>query len=318
MNKIINGNSLEILDTMESESVQMVYLDPPFNSGRKYKMNPNDSRGFSDIWESDKVYAEFIDELVVKSKRLLKKDGSLFFHISAAEMLIPQMVCSKNFRNVQPIFWRKSRSKNNIKKKLGAAIDVIFWCYDNPNKKFNMVYQPLDEKYLKGSYNNKDFRGNYALGHLVADPTRKGTYSYAVEIDGRVFNPERGWRISEDKLHDLIKESRVHVPKGKKGNLYKKIYLHESKGKPCMDLWDDVHSIAQGSQKRLYPTAKPIKLLERIVEMSTDEGDVVLDPVAGSGTTGIAARNLNRNFILIDENADAVDVMKNRLGKTGV
>ena len=85
-----------------------------------------------------------------------------------------------------------------------------------------------------------------------------------------------------------------------------------------MDLWDDIHSIAQGSQKRLYPTAKPIKLLERIVEMSTDEGDVVLDPVAGSGTTGIAARNLNRNFILIDENVDAVDVMKNRLGKTSV
>jgi len=105
----------------------------------------------------------------------------------------------------------------------------------------------------------------------------------------------------------------VHVPKGKKGNLYKKIYLHESKGKPSMDLWDDIHSIAQGSQKRLYPTAKPIKLLERIIKMSTDEGDFVLDPVAGSGTTGIAARNLNRNFILIDENADAVEVMEKRL-----
>ena len=310
MNKIYHGNSLELLDELEEKTIQAVYLDPPFNSGRKYRMNPNDNTGFSDVWESDKEYTNFLDGLVSKSKRLLKDNGSLFLHISAAEMLIPNLVCSKNFKYVQPIFWRKSRSKNNIKKKLGAAIDVIFWCFDSPNKKFNMVYQPLDEKYLKGSYNNKDFRGNYALGHLVADPTRKGTYLYDIEMEGRIFSPERGWRISKEKLEKLIEEQRVHMPKGKKGNLYKKIYLHESKGKPAMDLWDDIHSIAQGSQKRLYPTAKPVKLLERIIEMTTDENDIVLDPVAGSGTTGIASQNLGRKYVLIDQNIEAINIIK--------
>lgn len=313
MNKILHGDSLGLLDTLEVNSIQTVYLDPPFNSGRDYTMSPANSTGFSDIWESDKEYTDLIENLVIKSKKLLKKNGSLFLHISAAEMLIPHLVCSKHFKNVQPIFWKKSRSKNNVKSKLGTAIDVIFWCYDDSNKKFNMVYQPLDEKYLKGSYNNKDARGNYALGHLVSDPTRKGTYSYSTEINGKTFNPARGWRVSEDELKKLINDDRVHVPKNKDANLYKKIYLHESKGKPSMDLWDDIHSIAQGSQERLYPTAKPVKLLERIVEMTTDAGDIVLDPVAGSGTTGVAANNLGRNFILIDKNEDACIIMKERL-----
>jgi len=80
-----------------------------------------------------------------------------------------------------------------------------------------------------------------------------------------------------------------------------------------MDLWDDIYSIAQGSEIRKYPTAKPTKLLERIIQMTTDEGDVVLDPMAGSGTTGEASRNLKRNCILIDQNPQSIIIMKERL-----
>ena len=113
----------------------------------------------------------------------------------------------------------------------------------------------------------------------------------------------------------MVADNRIHFPKKPTANPYKKIYKHESKGKPCMDLWDDIHSIAQGNEKRKYPTEKPEKLLERIIEMSSDEGDIVLDPVAGSGTTGVAAKRMGRNFILFDINPDAVEIATDKISK---
>lgn len=83
-----------------------------------------------------------------------------------------------------------------------------------------------------------------------------------------------------------------------------------------MDLWDDIPSIAQGAEERSYPTAKPLKLLERIVQMTTDPGDLVLDPVAGSGTTGVACKNLGRQCVLMDQNAQAISIMQEKLGGT--
>ena len=102
------------------------------------------------------------------------------------------------------------------------------------------------------------------------------------------------------------------MPTKKGANLYKKIYLHENPGKPCTDLWDDIHSISQGSEERKYPTAKPIKLLERLIEISTNVGDYVYDPMCGSGTTAKAANNLNRKCIINDINPDIIEIVMSR------
>jgi len=175
-----------------------------------------------------------------------------------------------------------------------------------------MVYQPLDSHYLNNSFKNSDARGHYSLGHLVCDKTRTG-YDYEFTIDGKMFHPSKGWRISKEEMEKLQEENRIYVPKGKKANLYKKLYREENPGKPCLDVWDDIFSIAQGSEIRQYPTAKPLKLLERIVEMTTDEGDTVLDPMAGSGTTGEACKLKNRLAVLFDRNPDAVQIIRERL-----
>ena len=135
---------------------------------------------------------------------------------------------------------------------------------------------------------------------------------YSVEIADKTFNPKSGWRIKKSELEKLIAENRIHVPKKASANLYKKIYLHENPGKPCSDLWDDIHSITQGNELRKYPTAKPIKLLERLIKISTDEGDYVLDPMCGSGTTGEACEKLNRKCTLIDQNTDVVEIVQSR------
>jgi len=323
---IKQGNALELLQELEESSIATAYFDPPFNTGRDFALDSTEEGKkvkFSDKWDSDEAYQQFIDPVVSELARVLKPDGSLFFHISAAEMFIPELVCRRHFKNVKPIFWKKSRSKNNVKKKLGATIDVIFQCSAAKEPKFNPVYQPLDAYYLENSYKNKDDRGYYALGHLVNGRTRtidpvddqakpadkQRLYSYE-HTDGRTWNPPNGWRLSKEALLDLVGENRVHFPAGK-GNLYRKIYKHESKGKPATDLWDDIHSIAQGSE-RFYPTQKPDKLLERIVEMSSDPGDTVLDPMAGSGTTPAAARRLGRKYVAFDLSEEAVRIMKEK------
>ena len=316
MNLIKQGDSLSLLNEVEKLTIQTIYFDPPFNTQKVWTLAPDDKTGFSDIWESNQTYINFVEPLVKKCKEKLKENGSFFFHISAEQMLIPQMICNKYFKRVQPIFWKKSRSKNNVKNKLGTAIDVVFWCSKVLKPKFNRVYQELDSYYAENSYKNKDEKGNYALGHIVYTKTQKTENKnrlYSVEHEGVTYAPKNGWRMSEEKLKTLIKENRIYFPKKPNANLYKKIYKHESKGKPCMDLWDDIHSIAQGLEKRIYPTEKPEKLLERIIEMSSDEGDIILDPVAGSGTTGIVAKRMGRNYVLFDINPDAIKIMKSRI-----
>ena len=318
MNLIKQGDSLSLLNEVEKLTIQTIYFDPPFNTQKVWTLAPDDKTGFSDIWESNQTYINFVEPLVKKCKEKLKENGSFFFHISAEQMLIPQMICNKYFKRVQPIFWKKSRSKNNVKNKLGTAIDVVFWCSKVLKPKFNRVYQELDSYYAENSYKNKDEKGNYALGHIVYTKTQKTENKnrlYSVEHEGVTYAPENGWRMSEEKLKTLINENRIHFPKKPYANPYKKIYKHESKGKPCMDLWDDIHSIAMGSEKRIYPTEKPEKLLERIIEMSSDEGDIILDPVAGSGTTGIVAKRMGRNYVLFDINPDAIKIMKSRIKK---
>ncbi len=324
MNKIQLGDSRELLKQLEKLSVDAVYFDPPFNSNRKYRLtSSDDSIGFDDIFKSDDEYVKLVEPMVKECARVLKKDGSFFFHISADQMLIPQMICSKFFSRVQPIFWKRSRSKNNVKTKLGACTDVIFWCSHVAKPKFNMVYQPLDSYYAENSYKNKDARGNYALGHVCYTRTQapdksKSDRYYSIVHKGKTYSPTYGWRMSLDDLEALIKDNRIHFPKNKKNaNPYKKIYAHESKGKPSTDYWDDLHSIAMGSEERVYPTQKPVALMRRIIEMSTNVGDVILDPVAGAGTTGVAASQLGRNYILFDISEDAIEACERRIKNEG-
>lgn len=309
-NTFTTGDCLTLLDGIKNDSIQMVYLDPPFDSGRDYKMSVNDETGFGDKWTGDD-YRTFIENVIDLVHPKLKVDGTLFFHISADKMFVPETILRSKFKFVQPIFWKKCRSKNNVKNKLGATIDIIFKCSKIAKPKFNLVHQEKNEEYLKGSFKNKDERGNYSLGHLVTEKTKSG-YKYEFEAGGLTFNPEPGWRIKQEELQKLKDDNRLHIPKTRGAKLYKKIYLSENPGKPCTDLWDDIHSISQGSEGRNYPTEKPLKLLERIVEISTSEGDLVLDPMCGSGTTGAACKKLGREYIMFDKN-DNTEIIHKRL-----
>ena len=309
--QFVLGDCLKELLKIADESIDTIYLDPPFDSNRIYTLSVDNSVGFNDKWKEED-YESFIKEVVDLCYLKLKSTGTLFFHISADKMFIPHKILQEKFKFIQPIFWKRCRSKNNVTSKLGATIDMIFKCNKSKKCTFNMVQQAKDEKYLANSYNYSDEeRGNYALGHLVTEPSKKG-YMYEFEFNNIIYNPKTGWRIKKEELDILKGENRLHIPKTKNSKLYKKIYLSENPGKPCTDLWDDIHSIAQGNELRKYPTSKPIALLERIIQISSNPGDIVLDPMCGSGTTGEACKNLGRKCMLIDQNPEVVPILTQR------
>lgn len=309
------GDSLDVLPQLERK-YRTIYLDPPFNSNRDYTYSALGERfGFLDTWEEGE-YERWLDRLIGICKTKLLPDGTLFFHISAELSLAPHLILQKHFKKVEPIFWKKAHGKNTVKNKLGAVIDIIYKATDNGSK-FNLLHVPLDEYYFEHSYRNKDTHGLYALGSIKHDKTRSG-HMYIIERDGITYRAPHGWKIPRERLAALMREDRIHFAKPKKGTkegmLYKKLYKHETKGKPLSNLWDDIHYITRTTQdERLYPTQKPATLLKRIIELSSDPGDWVLDPVAGSGTTGAAAMSSGRNVTLIDVNHEAIKVMRKRL-----
>ena len=309
------GDSLEVLPRLE-QKYRTIYLDPPFNSNRNYSYSALGERfGFLDTWEEGE-YDHWLDRLIAICKTKLLPDGTLFFHISAELSLAPHRVLQKHFKKVEPIFWKKAHGKNTVKNKLGAVVDIIYKATDNSSK-FNLLHIPLDEYYFEHSYRNKDAHGLYALGSIKHDKTRSG-HIYTIKRDGITYCAPHGWKIPKERLDKFMREDRIHFAKPKKGTregmLYKKLYKHEVKGKPLSNLWDDIHYITRTTQdERLYPTQKPVALLKRIIELSSNPGDWVLDPVAGSGTTGAAALTLDRPVTLIDYNQEALKVMQKRL-----
>jgi len=308
------GNAFDILEK-DTKTYKCIYLDPPYASGRDYKFAEKDeTAAFTDKFTPEK-YKEWLTKLISLCKKRMSKDGTLWFHIAAEYSFIPEQVLQSEFKEVEKNFWKKSHGKNTVKNKMGAVIDIIFRCY-NSTPIFNLQYVPLDAYYFENSYRNKDEKGLYALGSLRFDKTRSGN-NYEITNDGITYKAPYGWKIRKEEMERLISEKRIHfVPPNEKreGNLYKKLYKTECKGKPLSNLWDDISYITRTQQDpRTYPTQKPLKLLQRIISISTNKGDLVLDPTAGSGTTGVACKTLGRNCYLIDINTDAKKIFEKRL-----
>lgn len=310
------ANAFEFLES-DTATYKCIYLDPPYASGRDYKFAEKDETAvFTDKFTPEN-YKAWLSKLIGLCKKRLAKDGTLWFHIAAEYSFIPEEILHSEFKDVEKNFWKKSHGKNTVKNKTGAVIDIIFRCY-NSTPVFNLEYVPLNAYYFENSYKNKDEKGLYALGSLRFDKTRSGN-NYEIINNGITYKAPYGWKVQKEEMERLISENCIHFvqPNSKReGNLYKKLYKLECKGKPLSNLWDDISYITRTQQDpRTYPTQKPLKLLQRIIKMSTNKGDLVLDPTAGSGTTGVACKTLGRNCCLIDINADGKKIFDKRIAE---
>ena len=336
LNKLILGDNLQILKKIETETVDLIYLDPPFFSNRSYEIiwgDKGEVRSFEDRFSGGiDHYISWLKERVVEMHRVLKNTGSIFLHCDwHANSYIRVEVLDKIFgyQNLRSeIIWQRHNAHNDAKKKLAVLTDTI-WYYSKSNQ-FNYIpiYGLHSEEYKNDFYkhNDDDGRGLYQLADMSAP--LGGGMSAINKITGKpngwhIYKgyepPQNGWRYSPETMARLDEEERIYFPLTKDGNFdftkrpRLKRFLNEQKGNLLGNIWIDIAFVQSGQEKIGYPTQKPIALLKRIIEMASNENDVVLDPFVGGGTTIAVADLFNRRWIGIDQSVQAIKVTEFRM-----
>ena len=317
------GDNLEQLRKLPEACVDLIYIDPPFNSNRNYEVfwgETKEKRSFEDRHASTQAYVEYMRPRCVELARVLKKSGSFYYHCDwhashYVKVMLDQIIGEDNFIN--EIVWKRSSAHNDTKqgrKAFGAISDSIF-LYSGGNdddRVWNTKYLPYDESYVRDFYKYVDEATGrrYRLGDLTA-----GKAGGDVSYDFHGTRPYKGryWAYSKDNMEKFLAEGRLHFPKNGGTPSYKR-YLDEMPGVSLQNVWDDIPPIASNAAERLgYPTQKPLALLERILEVSSNPNDIVLDAFCGCGTALIAAENQGRQWIGIDISPTACRVMAKRM-----
>ena len=323
VNKLILGDNLEILKTLESESVDLIYLDPPFFSNRNYEViwgDEGEVRSFQDRWSGGiEHYIAWLKERVEQMHRILKPTGSIFLHCDwHADAYIRVMILDKifgdnNFRN--QIIWKRTSAGKPIYNNLPKNSDTIFYYSKSDNYTFYRQTSELSEEdKLTFNIDDNDGRGKYNTQPIINPDIRPNLrYTYVTREGKEYISPKNGWRFNEQRMRELEANNRLYFTEK---SIREKYYLseREAKGKQLSNVWEDIQNV-QGRAKIGYPTQKPEALMQRIIEMASNEGDIVLDPFVGGGTTVAVADRLNRKWIGIDQSVQAVKVTELRLDK---
>jgi len=356
-NTLYYGDNLDILQRyIAAESVDLVYLDPPFNSNASYNVLYAEHDGtqaaaqvqaFEDTWRWDTKAADTYQQIVegggkvslvmqafrtflgesnmmaylsmmaprlVELRRVLKPSGSIYLHCDPTashhlKLLMDAIFSPAYFGN--EIIWQRTRVAKRQSSFFGKVHDVILLYSKSASAVFNSQFLEHPESYKKSHYNliEPDTGRHYGLWDFTqkgVGPSRRFGY---IEL-----SPPAGkhWIWSQERIDKGMKEGLIVFTS--KGTPRLKRYLDESEGEHVQDIWIDIFDINAVAHERLgYPTQKPLALLERIIKASSNEGDVVLDPFCGCGTTIVAAQALNRKWIGIDITHIAINLMKNRL-----
>lgn len=352
-NKLYFGDNLVILrEHIADESIDLVYLDPPFNSNATYNVLFGEKSGakssaqitaFDDTWhwsiEAEAAFKELVTtaptklvELMgalraflgqsdmmayltmmalrlVELHRVLKPTGSLYLHCDPTashylKLTLDAIFGPQHFRN--EILWKRSTPRGNASRKFAVACDSLLFYVRSDSATWHNVYGEYRPEYVAKYYSLKDstgrpFQPTSLLGHRGVNP----------EYEWRgLIKP---WRYPKHRLEELDKEGLIYWPP--KGGVPRfKRYLEDQKGQPIQSLWVDIPPVNSQARERLgYPTQKPEALLERIIKASSNEGDLILDPFCGCGTTIAAAEKLKRRWIGIDITHLAINLMIHRL-----
>ncbi|MDR2971739.1 MAG: hypothetical protein LBU83_07430 [Bacteroidales bacterium] len=303
---------------MAGESVDLIYLDPPFFSNRNYEViwgDKGEIRSFQDRWSGGiDHYIGWLKERVEEMHRILKPTGSIFLHCDwhanayIRVHILDRIFGEDNFRN--EIIWKRTNAKGLAFTRLAHNNDSIFYYTKSDTFIFNRQYVPHSEKYLSDFYKHTEPETGrlYQLDNLTNPNKDRPNLTY------EFLGVTRVWRWTKERMQEafenglIIQSKQGAVPRLKR-------YLDEQEGNPLDDNWLDIINVQSSKEKIGYPTQKPEALLERIVKMASNEGDTIFDPFVGGGTTIAVAEKLNRKWIGIDQSPMAVKVTELRLEK---
>jgi len=274
--------------------VKLIYIDPPFDSGADYVRRVT-LRGvtggvklegeaytlgeqiqYTDIWANDN-YLQFVYERLLLLKELLTDDGSLYLHCdwrknAYIHLMLDEVFSAENFRN--EIIWKRKGGSSNPSSQYDVVTDTIFWFVKSPEATFNQQYTkdtPEVQEYIRERFVYRDDDGRLYMRSPIVSPHYRENLVY--EYKGYT-PPPNGWSISLDVMEQWDKEGKLYFPTDGK-RIYRKIYIDEYPGQPIQNLWTDVYVINPMAHEREdYPTQKPESLLERIIRVSTNPGDL--------------------------------------------
>lgn len=356
-NHLWYGDNLSIMQQMRMHSVDLIYLDPPFNSKKNYNIMYKNMTGmpvseqveaFCDTWEMDPqkeelarkmpvlmrehgvedYYVEFwrlwinalrhtqphllayliyMVQRLLYMKSILRPTGSIYLHCDPTashyiKVMMDGIFRPNNFQN--EIIWKRTTTHSDSRT-WSRVHDVILFYTAGKKFTWNTPREAHSDDYLttKYRYDDEDGRGIYRLDNMTS-PNPRPNMMY--EWKGFKF-PEKGWRYSLETMTRLDSEGRIWYPKHKDGTLdtskrpqYKR-YKSDMLGGVMGTVWTDIPPINSQAEERLgFPTQKPIALLDRIIQASTNKGDIIFDPFCGCGTTIYSAVKNERNWIGCD------------------
>ena len=342
-------DNLPVLRGLDTDSVDLIATDPPFNKGvPAFKGKTKAGRGveFKDIWNwNDDVQTEWLGELkddhprlfnmihyanasagddmgaflcwmsvrVLEMHRVLKPTGSIYLHCDPTashylKAMMDAIFGRKNFRN--EIVWKRHNANNSGTKKYGAIVDYLLFYVKSDDATWNQVYLPRSEQEMKRYRPDANGRLYKTNGLDAPSPTPRRMFEW------RGATPKNGWRHSLERLEELWAAGRIKTTKDGRPRTDGHIrYLDEMPpGKKVQSLWTDILRVGNTAKERTgYPTQKPLALYKRMIEASSNPGDIVLDPFAGCATTCVAAEQLGRQWIGIDIEEESGDVIRERL-----
>lgn len=332
------GDNLEQLAKLPDKCVDLIYIDPPFNSNRNYEVfwgETKEKRSFEDRHASTQAYIDYMRPRCVELARVLKQTGSFYYHCDwhashYVKVMLDQIFGENNFRN--EVIWKRT-SSHNEQRGYGNIHDTVFLYTGTEKFTWNVQYTTYDPDYVAAEF-RPDAEGKLVkYENLTGDGIRMGPSGKA----WRGVDPTksgRHWAIAkrvlakhgidgedlttQEKLEKLLAVGRIKVDeRGTPLMRGLKTYLDELDelpGMPLQSIWADIPKVGNTAKERLgYPTQKPLALLERIIKTSSDPNDIVLDAFCGCGTALVAAQNLGRQWIGIDISPTACRVMAKRL-----
>ncbi len=328
-NLLIRGDALHALNALTSipefarqyvGKVKLCYIDPPFNTGQAFK-------DYDDALEHS-VWLTMLRDRCAQIKDLLSPDGTVWLHLDNFEVhrarcVLDEVFGASNF--LASVVWQRTSAKSLARRTMGTLHETILVYGASERAELKALYRAMDGEYIKRRFTNADERGPYDTGDLTATSHRphldsgKPWGGFDPSELRRCWAPPRGplsdAGLADDQIDTLTIRQKldaldaagfIHWPSGGGFPRFKK-YLHSAKGRAIGDLWTDINVInSQAAERSSFSTQKPEALLQRVIEMATDPGDIVLDCFGGSGTTAATAHKMRRRWVTSEWSASTI------------